>query len=136
MELHVSTIPFILLIFCSSNKCPKVAFLCHKAVLFLIFWGTSILFSIVTTPTYSPTNSAWGFPFLHIHHQNLLFSIFLKIAILKGIRWYLVALVYIRLIVIWSPFSCVCWPSACLPWKKPTRVLCLFFNWLDVSYVK
>ena len=90
---------FKLLIFCFSNKCPKVAFLCHKAVLFLIFWGTSILFSVVTTPTYSPTNSAWGFPFLHIHHQNLLLSLFLKMAILTGVRWYLVALVYISLIV-------------------------------------
>ena len=32
--------------------------------LFLIFWGTSVLFSMV--PFYIPTNSTQGFPFLHI----------------------------------------------------------------------
>jgi len=35
-------------------------------VLFLIFWGTSILFSIVATPIYIPTNSAQGISFFHI----------------------------------------------------------------------
>ena len=32
----------------------------------LIFWGTSILFSIVAAQIHIPTNSAQGFPFLHI----------------------------------------------------------------------
>ena len=36
-----------------------------KAVAFLVFWGNSILFSIVVAPVCSPTNSAVGFPFLH-----------------------------------------------------------------------
>ena len=31
-----------------------------------IFWGISIVFSILTAPIYTPTNSAWGFPFLYI----------------------------------------------------------------------
>ena len=35
-------------------------------VLFLIFKGISILFSIVAVPTYIPTNNAQGFCFLHI----------------------------------------------------------------------
>ena len=34
------------------------------ATLFLVFWGTSILFSIVAAPTYIPTDSVGGFPFL------------------------------------------------------------------------
>ena len=34
------------------------------AVLFLIFWGLSILFSIVSTRIYIPTNRAQVFPFL------------------------------------------------------------------------
>ena len=33
------------------------------ATLFLVFGGTSILFSIVTTSIYIPTNSVGGFPF-------------------------------------------------------------------------
>ena len=35
-------------------------------VLFLVFWGASILFSLVATPVYIPTSSAAEFPFLHI----------------------------------------------------------------------
>ena len=34
-------------------------------VLFLDFWGTSILISIVAAPIYIPTDSVEGFPFLH-----------------------------------------------------------------------
>ena len=34
----------------------------YVIVLFLIFWGLSILFSIIATPIYIPINSAWGFP--------------------------------------------------------------------------
>ena len=35
-------------------------------VIFLIFWGLSILFSIVTEPIYIPTNSMLEFPSIHI----------------------------------------------------------------------
>ena len=38
------------------------------------FLGTSILFSIVAVPIYIPTNSAGGFPFLHILTNTHLFS--------------------------------------------------------------
>ena len=34
--------------------------------IFNLSWGNSILFSIVAAPTYVPTNSAWGSPFLHV----------------------------------------------------------------------
>ena len=34
-------------------------------ILFLVFWGTSILFSIVASPAYIPTSSIRGSPFLH-----------------------------------------------------------------------
>ena len=46
------------------NKYPEV--LDHMVVPLLIFWGTSIPFSIMAAPIYIPTNSARGFPFLHI----------------------------------------------------------------------
>ena len=37
----------------------------QKAVPSFIFWGNSILFSIVAAPICIPTNSALGFPFIH-----------------------------------------------------------------------
>ena len=50
----------------SSDKCPEVELLSHMVVLFLIFWGTSTLFSIVTVPVYIPTSNAQQFPFPNI----------------------------------------------------------------------
>ena len=38
----------------------KVRLLDPKVILFLIFWSTSILFSLVAAPIYIPTNSAQG----------------------------------------------------------------------------
>ena len=45
-----------------SDICPRVGLLGHTLVLYLVFWGTSILFSIVIVPIYIPTNSVGGFP--------------------------------------------------------------------------
>ena len=50
----------------SSDKYPEVELLDRMVVLFLTFKVTSILFSIMAAPIYIPTNSAQGFPFLHI----------------------------------------------------------------------
>ena len=33
--------------------------------LFLVFWETSVLFSMLAAPIYIPTHSLGGFPFLH-----------------------------------------------------------------------
>ena len=50
--IHVS---FWIIVF-SGYIIPRVGLLDHMATLFLAFWGTSILFSIVATPIYIPTN--------------------------------------------------------------------------------
>ena len=77
------------------NIFPEVKLL-DIAVLFLIFWGFSILFTMVATPTYIPTNSAGGFLFLS-PHQGLSLT-FQTIAILKGMKWHLtMVLVFISL---------------------------------------
>ena len=49
---------------CSSfpDMCPGVGFLDHTAALFLVFWGTFILFSIVAASVYFSTSSVGGFP--------------------------------------------------------------------------
>ena len=45
---------------------PEVELLDDTVVLFKIFWGSFILFSIVAEPFYIPTNSVQVFQFLHI----------------------------------------------------------------------
>ena len=47
----------------SLDLYPAVELLGHIVVLVLVFWGTSILFSIVAMPIYIPTNSAQAFVF-------------------------------------------------------------------------
>ena len=42
------------------DKYLEVELLDRMVVLFLIFWGTSILFSVIDVPAYFPTNSAQG----------------------------------------------------------------------------
>ena len=44
---------------------PGVGLQGHMEVLYLFFWGTATLFSIVVVPIYIPTNSKGGYPFLH-----------------------------------------------------------------------
>ena len=50
----------------SQGICPVVGFWGQMVVLFLIFKGISILFSMVAVSIYISTNSARMFPFLHI----------------------------------------------------------------------
>ena len=63
MRMHVSFQVSVFGFFC---KYPEVELLYHMTALLLIFWGNSILFSIVASPIFISTNSAQGFPFLHI----------------------------------------------------------------------
>ena len=59
--------------------------------LFLIFWGTFILFSIVSIPIYIPINSAQVFIFPPHLHQHLIFCLFDKSYSVWGgiILWFL-----------------------------------------------
>ena len=51
--------------FISLNKYSEVELLDFMVVLFLIFWATSVLFSIEVAPIYIPTNSTQKLSFLH-----------------------------------------------------------------------
>ena len=57
---------FEIVIWFPSDKHPEVELLDYMIVLFFIFLGTSILFSIVAAPIYIPTNRVRGLCFLHI----------------------------------------------------------------------
>ena len=50
----------------SQGICPVVGLLGHMVVLFLVFKGISILFSIVAVSICIPTNTARRFLFLHV----------------------------------------------------------------------
>ena len=83
--LHVSfRVTFFVCLF-SSDKSPEVELLGHMVILFLIFRGNFILFSIVIVPVYIFTNKAQGFPSLHVL-ANILCLIFLVKAFVTHVR--------------------------------------------------
>ena len=112
----------------------KVRLLDHIIVLFLIFWGTSIQFSIIAVPICITTNSIqrFSFPNLHQHSLSLLFLI---IAILRGIKWYLTVILTWNSLVISDVehllmYLLVIWISSLE--KSPFKSLAHFLNWLII----
>ena len=93
------------------GKYPEGQLLGHMVALFLVFWGTSILFSIVAAPLHIPTNSAWGLQSLHTLDNTCHFLVFLAIlTILTGwgdIPW--LWFVFLWWLVMLSIFTHTCW---------------------------
>ena len=116
----------------SSNKYLGVELLGHTVVLFLIFWGISMLFSIVAAPISILTNSAQRFPFLCILTNNC-YLLALIITILTGVGWYLiVVLICICLMVsnVEHLFLCLICHLFVFFEKMSIQSLCPFFIWV------
>ena len=78
--------------FNSFGYIPRSGIGGHMVILFLIFWEAPIIFSTVVVPCYIPTYSEQGFQFLYILSNTCCFLyIFLILAILMGVKWYLTA---------------------------------------------
>ena len=75
---------------CNPMDHPVVGLLNHMIVLFLVFKGIFILSCIVAVLVCIPTNSARGLPFLHTLSSIYCLQIFLMMALLTGVKWYLI----------------------------------------------
>ena len=68
-EVHVSFWIWVLF-----GYMARRGLLDHMVVLFLVFWGNSVLFPIVAAPMYISTNTVGRFPFLHICRLQINFG--------------------------------------------------------------
>ena len=123
----------------SSDKSPEVELLGHMVVLFLIFWGNFIFFSIVIVQVYIFTNNAQGFHSLHIL-ANILFLIFMVKVFVTGVRRYLTAVFICTSLTIDHPFVimtillCLLAHLFCLLWENIHSSLWTIFSWSSLVF--
>ena len=132
MDIWVLSIVWLLLIVLLSTlgcMCPfKSAFLytldkslvvqllTHRVALFFNF-----LRNLQSSCTSLHPHQQWKrVPLSPYPHQHLLYLVLLILAIVTGVRWYVIVVVICISLMISNVdiFSCVCLPSGCLHWKS------------------
>ena len=124
-------VSFWITVFVYFRYIPRVDFLNHMVVIFsFFFWGTSVLFSVVAAPTYTPTNPAREGS---SHPGQRLLLLCLRVAILTDVRWQLVVALICtsigdaeRLSTCLFTSGCLLWENACLSPLPSFYSGCLF----------
>ena len=96
----------------------------HMITLFLDFWGTSILFSMMVAPTYIPISSVGGFPFLPTLF-HLLFVGLRKYNFYAAVSTHALFCRELTQLVLWITSVC----------PDTQKCVCLFW-WKCVDFVK
>ena len=113
--------------------CPGVGLMDHMVILFLCFWGTSMLFSIVGAPFCIPnTLSNIICRFFNDGHSDWC----------EVVPHCSLDLPFSNNFVMWNIFSCAFWQSVCLPQRNiyldPLPMFwlsCLFQHWARKLYI-
>ena len=115
------------IVFLSSNIYPEAKLLGHMVILLLDFWETLIIFFHSAYVNLHSHHQCTKVPIFPHPDQYVVFVVFLKIAILTGVRWYLIVVLLCISLIISNveQFSCAFWPPACLLWKN----VYTGFNW-------
>ena len=121
-----------------------VELLDNMIILCFVFGGTANLLSSVAAPFYIPISNVWGFQFFYVL-ANTLSSVFLIIAILAVVKWYvIVVLIFISLIINDVDHLFICFLAICISsWRNVyssplsifNKVVCLFVVELQEFFI-